>query len=319
MKTSSKIIRPIVFGLIVFVCFVILSFIFNPKNNSKEAGMYWGTAYGFLGENKNTIDIMFLGDSEAYNSFIPMQIYNEYGYTSYVASNPAQRVYESYILLREVLKKQDLKIVVLEANSIYRNSTPLHSLRGIGKRILPFIIFHNRWKSLSANDFFGKVEYTWTDVNKGYRFRTEIDKSTDLNYMKPDKTTKKIQFDNKFWVEKIKELCDENDIKFVLVKTPSTANWNSPKHNGIERLAKSYDIEFIDLNDDNLVSMDWSHDTYDKGDHINYYGAKKVTAYMADYFHNLNILEDHRNQEGFKSYDDALKPYLNKIKKIESK
>ena len=64
---------------------------------------------------KDPFDVLFLGSSEAYCSFIPMEIWGEYGITSYVCSTPAQRVYQSVEYLRSAFRTQRPRIVVMVA------------------------------------------------------------------------------------------------------------------------------------------------------------------------------------------------------------
>ena len=71
----------------------------------------------------------------------------------------------------------------------------------------------------------------------------------------------------------------------------------------------------LDLNIDNKAMIDWSKDTRDMGDHLNYYGAYKVSNYLGNYLNKLDILEDHRGNDYYSSWDNALKPYQDEVKK----
>ena len=51
------------------------------------------------------------------------------------------------------------------------------------------------------------------------------------------------------------------------------------------------------------------------GDHLNYYGAYKVSNYLGNYLNKLDILEDHRGNDYYSSWDNALKPYQDEVKK----
>ena len=115
-----KFLKGITFVAILVALLVFTSYVFSPKNNDRKSGMLQPTAYGILTEEKNTIDTLIIGDSESYSSFSPMQIWEEHGYTSYVCGTPAQPLYQSYDFLVKTLKTQKPKVVILEANAIYR-------------------------------------------------------------------------------------------------------------------------------------------------------------------------------------------------------
>ena len=62
-----------------------------------------------------------------------------------------------------------------------------------------------------------------------------------------------------------------------------------------------------------MLKIDWSKDTRDKGDHLNHYGAVKVSEYVADYLKNSGLLMDHRTDKEFKHWNDAFKAYSKTI------
>ena len=109
-----KILKSVSFICILLVILILLSRLFEPKNNSVEAGMHYRGASGILAEPDNTIDVIFIGNSEAYSSIIPMEMWNDYGYTSYVCASPEQLLPVSTKILGESIKRQKPKVVVLE-------------------------------------------------------------------------------------------------------------------------------------------------------------------------------------------------------------
>ena len=58
-----------------------LSALFQPKNNMSEFGMEEVSANGILGERRDSVDLLVLGDSEAYSSVSPMELWRDRGYT----------------------------------------------------------------------------------------------------------------------------------------------------------------------------------------------------------------------------------------------
>ena len=63
-----KIVKPILgfaaFGLGLLIILYGLSFLFVPKNNTKDAGMEELSANGIQGEHPKSIDIVVVGNSE---------------------------------------------------------------------------------------------------------------------------------------------------------------------------------------------------------------------------------------------------------------
>ena len=80
--TLKNLIGTFAFALIVIMLLVGLSYLFMPKNNQLQFGMEDVAANGILGEKPNTIDVLVIGDSEAYSSIIPMQLWQDHGFTA---------------------------------------------------------------------------------------------------------------------------------------------------------------------------------------------------------------------------------------------
>lgn len=315
LKKHIKYFFAIISFLLIFVILLIVSSaIFAPKNNTADFGMTNVTANGILGEVENSIDIIVLGDSEAYSSISPMEIWNEYSITSYVCSTSAQYISYSEVLLEQALQRQSPKIVILETNNIYRDMRYENSIITEMESVFSVFKYHDRWKSIKLRDFKSSAEYTWTDDNKGYIRRNEIVPSNDTNYMDYTDERKSIPLLNAEYVKSIASKCKQNNIKFILLSTPSTKNWSMKKHNGIEKLAQELDIEYIDLNLMNdSIKIDWNKDTYDKGDHLNYSGAKKVSEFLGDYLTNEIEFQGDYTDIVCEKWDEAYTRYFKTI------
>ena len=99
----------------------------------------------------------------------------------------------------------------------------------------------------------------------------------------------------------------------MLVSVNSPVNWNYAKHNGLTNLAKQKKIEYLDLNLQEEIEIDWSKDTKDAGDHLNLTGAKKVTSFMGTYLKEKYNLSDYREEDGYVLWDEALKKVEKKL------
>lgn len=287
------------------------SYIFLPKSNGLNSGMEEFKANGILGEKENSIDVLFLGDSELYCSVIPLQIWQDSGYTSYVCGTSGQTLDYTEVMLKRTFEKQSPKIVVMETHAIYRKFTVKNVIFTKVSDYFSVFRYHNRWKTMKLDEINKPAEYTFTDECKGYRLKTLAKPAVkDNSYMAPTERSVPIEKINRQSVERIKKLCDENEAKLVFVSTPSTINWNYMRHNGIAALAKELGCEYIDLNLLTAeVPIDWKNDTVDKGDHMNYFGAKKVTSYLSEYLDKTGLLTDKRGNSDYEMWNKAAEAF----------
>lgn len=305
---KKLIIRFIIFMLILFIILLVLSRIVLPKNNSEEAGMNNARAMKILGEDTNTVDMIVYGDSEAYASIIPMQLWNEYGFTSFVCATSGQTLPDSCRIAYDTLKNQSPKIVILEADTIYLHSEISVPIARVLYGILPILEYHNRWKDLKPNDFFGKIEHTERDVNKGYYYLSKVDPVEGQSYMEYSDEIEAIPKLNKIYVKLLKAFCEYKGAEFAIVSVPSYSNWSYKRHNGVKQFAEAEGIEFIDLNEKkDEINIDWTQETADKGDHVNYPGAKKVTKYLGEWLKDKNILESHKDNIDYNYWNEDLR------------
>jgi len=75
----NRIVRIFLFFLIFFTLVWYGSRIVEPKDNLGQFGMKDVSANGILSERKDSIDVLFLGDSLVYSSISPMAMYEKEG------------------------------------------------------------------------------------------------------------------------------------------------------------------------------------------------------------------------------------------------
>ena len=299
-------------GLLVLL--ILASHIVLPKNNSKEGGIRDYRANGILGEPENSIDVLFLGDSEGQSAISPLEIWRTSGITSYVCCTPAQHLYYSEEFLRQAFTRQTPKIVVLETNAIFRNFSYGNAVTHRADTWFPVFRYHNRWKSLSKSDFSSTIRYTHNEIAKGYYYNKSINAAAPKNHMKYSDQTVKIPAKNRLYVKEIQRFCKENGARLILLSTPSTKNWNYARHNTIQKLADDLAIEYIDMNLlQKQIPIDWKRDTRDKGDHLNYAGAVKVAHYLSGYLTDTTLFTDRRRDAAFAAWNSALKQFDDSI------
>lgn len=303
MKTHKNLLKCTGFLLGLVILLIIISFFFQRKD-----GLY---VYDSLSvsvktadikaEPDNSLDILFFGDSESYAAFSPRHLYSKYGYTSYVCGTAAQKVCDTYAILKDAFETQSPKVIVLETNCLFRDLKSKEENPDLVMNYLtdtlPVFANHASWKK-AARKLLPKSRDERRRKQKGFIVRKNVIPYKGGKYMKKTKKKRTVNKDISSYLEQIVTLCEENQAKLLLVSTPSPKNWNYKKHNGVQEWADSHSIDYIDLNLEEGVKINWKKDTKDGGDHLNFSGAKKVTSFMGEYFRANYTLEDKRRESG---------------------
>lgn len=292
------------------------SYVVMPKNNQAEFGQVDATAHGVMGEPTNSIDVLFLGDSEAFSSFSPLQLWGERGITSYTCATSAQRLSYTRTLLARALKRQRPRVVMVETDCVYARLTLGDAAFRLLSDVFPIFEYHDRWKHLRPEDIAGSVRQTWTDELKGFRLdhATDIKAADASSHMAETDKVARVSRLNRLHLNEIHRMCTEHGAKLVLVSTPSTVNWNMARHRGIEQFAREMGVDYYDFNlGEHKVSIDWSCETYDGGDHLNLAGAKKVTSAVGALLSGVYDMPDHRQDAAFDAWNDAYGRYQQRL------
>ncbi len=313
-KNIINITKCVSFLLVLLFLLYGSSLLVMPKDNSGDAGIHYLSAMGYLAEPEDSMDILFLGDSLIYSGVSPLYMWNKYGITSYDCSIPSQKFVFANKFCKTFLEKQSPKIVFIETDTIFRNLSPEDLATFYAEQIFSVFSYHNRWKSLNKRDLNPKIEYTRIEPFRGYRLSTKVNGAKSNDYYKETTDITHVSKTNFKYLENLKEMCDEKGAKLVILSMPCQKNWNYKIHNGAEEAAKKLGIDYLDLNlvKDGL-NMDWAKDTRDKGEHLNNYGAEKVSDYLGKYITSLGLTADKRNMAGFESWNESHQKLQNEI------
>lgn len=318
-KTGLITLLKVVSFVTVFVLILNLtSTVFVPKQNIHENGINYFNARGFYGEPQDSIDIIAIGNSDLYSGFSPMVLWKNQGYTSYVSGEARQTVHQAYNLVKEVLTCQKPKLIIVETDSIYEEGfTPFtinNTIDAFCKNTFPVVEYHNRWKSLTPEDFTEKPVRTWKSKSKGFGLSNKTDPYTGDEYMIPTSDTEPIRPRSLYYLNKIVETCADNNIPLLFVELPSAKSWNYKRHNAVAAYASKKNVPFLDLNINNDdFNIDWTTDTRDKGSHLNCSGARKVTTFLGDYISKNYKVEDHRSDSMYEEWNRELVDYDQKV------
>ncbi len=337
MKKLAIITKTILFLLIGIILFFLITPIFIPKMVNEKLGFYRAIIQGFYAEPKNSLDVVILGDSSVYKGISPIKMWEEYGFTSYNFASPSQKMWDNYYCLKEVIKYQKPKVIVLNIDQAFTeepmvemrqrflyNNMPdsinkvkaimdpvqKNKKKDIATLLFPMIRFHGRWSELKDEDFllaYSNYYYAF----KGYQM-TKGAKPYDgnKNYMQKENKKNKIGPKAKEYLTKMIETCRENKIQLLFIETPAPKTWNKTKHREMKKWAIQNNIPFFDMN---LVTkdlqMDWNKDTTDKGYHMNILGAEKISKCLGNYLKAQYQLPNHKEDANYKQWEKDTQEY----------
>ncbi len=310
----TRVIQAICFLLVLFTVLSVLSVAFYPKDNTVECGIKNARGMEFYSEPKDSIDVLFMGNSDAYAGFSPLELWNKYGYTSFVCAEGRLLPVTMYYYFKDVLSCQSPKVLVIETDCLFYDGKEAGLAKKISEknisRALPVFQYHNMWKRTTTSNAFAPIQYTSPTFSKGQHFCTLKRGCKEVNYLKQTTKMQSIPAANDYYVNKILEIANKRDIKVIFAEVPSASSWTYEKHNGMVKYAKEKNIKFIDLDfDKKKFKFSWKKDTQDMGNHLNCSGARKVTLYFAKYLTELNVLSDHRTESGYSSWNDYYNQY----------
>ena len=311
-NTLKTLLGALFAGATILVALFALSALFYPKDNRTEYGVHDQDANGVLGEPDNTIDVLFLGDSECYCAFSPLQLFEDYGFTSYNLGTQTQRLYYGNTLLHRATENQSPRIVVIETDTLFRKFSISSSMFQMMQDALPVFEYHNRWKSLRPEDFTAEPVHTYFNGAKGYIARFAVNAADEEGYMDEEEEDEEERLErmpqlNKMYLQYMIDYCRSIGAEPILISTPSTVNWNVTRHKAVERFAAEAGVTYIDLNEEESgLDIDWSADTSDNGDHMNVAGSRKMTDYVGGYLSENYDLPDHREDEAYANWHDQL-------------
>ncbi len=314
-----NVVKAIVFMVILCGLLVITEFMMKGYKEPHNFIVSNTSTNRIKNEPENSIDVLFVGDSINQAAFVPYEIWENYGITSFVCGSSGQYLYESYDYLKKVFEMQDPKVVVLETDNFHRYATLEQYTMVRLSEDFTLINNHDKWKrSLdkvfpNARDIDTYAGIDEIDVFKGYVYTPSVVPYTGRSdYMNNSSYKEEISISNRIIIKGIQKLCKENGAALIFVGAPSPLNSTNGKHRAIEELANAMGVTFLDYNLGELneeLMLDWDVDTRDAGDHLSHAAAKKISNSIGAYLSEVYGLEDRRNQPEYTWWNDGLNTY----------
>lgn len=331
-----KAVRVSLIVLLLLGIFWFLNILVSPKYMES---LVEGSMISEYYDTPKNHEVLFIGDCEVYANFSPMVLYEEEGISSYIRGSSQQLIWQSYGILKETLKYEKPKVVIFNVNAM-RYSTPVSEAynrltidkmkwskekiemifssmteeENFWSYVFPILRYHSRIFELTEEDFTYLFQRRQNTFN-GFLINQNVKGVESLPTKRPLTETKFADITYEY-LDKIRELCEENNIELVLIKAPSLyPYWYTEYDEQIEEYASKYGLDYYNFLENILeIGLDYSVDTYDGGLHLNLSGATKLSKYFAPILKEKYSLTDYRDNEEVNAYyQKELEKYYEEI------
>ena len=292
-------------------------------------------------------DVVFVGDCEIYENISPVTLWQEYGISSYMRGSPQQLIWHSYYMMKDTLRYETPKAFVYNVYSMkyaVPQSEPYNRLALDGMEwssvkseainasmmedesylsyLFPLLRYHSRWSELTAEDF----RYAYSDTPQlsinGYLMRADVDGIEELakDIEGFEKPIGEICWE---YLDKMRLLCQENGVEFILMKAPTNTekyHWYASWDKAVKAYAEEHGLRYYNfLENIEEIGLDYTTDTYDRGAHLNLAGAEKLAKYFGRILRDEVKIQGHTGDAAYEATWADLTDKYNRIKAQQEK
>ena len=334
-RKTRHVINALVFIVVLVILIRSLTWLFRANDIESREDII-----GFENTEEN-IDVVMIGSSNLLRYYIPLQAYSDYGFTSYnyATSSAEMNLLKYYI--EEVEKYQSPKLYVINIGCIlYMDKMSEAGLRNWAdsldilnmtrfKGITTYISDYEKKNEIDVlSCYFDLAKYHNSDAVleniQRYDMYTEEFRNVDKGFkpylnVHPFSTPKQYsEFGELTEVEyntvvDLLDYCDQNAINVLFMVTPFyLSEDNCHTIQSVGRIIDERGYEFVDFNNYyEEMGIDFATDYADSG-HVNYNGAVKFTAFLANYIVDNYELPDHRDDTAYNNWAKDVEGFATK-------
>ena len=320
-KLFQRILQGALFCLLLTAMILSLDRALRPADAESLARRYFRFP-------KDTFDVVFVGSSLTMYGIQPMQLYDQYGIASYNLCSGNQPMAATYYLAREAIERDHPALLVLDCGRLFADDSKpdaasIHYMSDVmplfsGNRFrmitdliprenwieffFPLHIYHSRWEELTPEDALPtSKESLYGSRITGYRKVSKAFK--DPEYIKDTLNPSSMEA-----LDRLIALCRETGTGLLLLSMPVPAENVWFDQTGYDkRWSAAQDISVLAekegllhlcyLGREKELGIDVERDVCD-GEHLNRWGAEKLTSDLGAYLQEHFTLPDRRGSGG---------------------
>lgn len=327
----GSVFKALLFLLILGVCTCYVDRTLKDKNNYLKYSLFY--------KEEESFDVLFFGSSRMLNAVFPVELWTDFGITSYNMAQHGEGTNVTYWQMKNAFQHNRPKVAVVDLSLVRadriedeneKSKSYLHksvdhmpfgllkyeALRSVTEDVdlleylFPLTIYHNRWNDLDRNDF-----YLVPSGTKGAEMRASIEVLPEMEWSSDEKA-KWVDVENTGLQDMI-DLCREYKVELVFTCMPSLWVKGNPSvcalMNSLEEYAGENGVPFLDFaKEDDMINyaVDF-HDT----SHVNPSGGKKITHSLGEFLTEHYIFPE-KTENTSKAWAEAVVNYK-WVKKLE--
>lgn len=333
----SKIISCIIVISLLLISVSAESSLFERKDSKYKYAPFF--------EHADDIDVFFLGSSHAVNTEYPMELWKDYGITSYNLAGDGNALATTYWVFENALDHATPKVVFVDCFLLSNNDKSTIKFEYVHTALDAFPLSYTKYRA--AKDFtedaqrdiyveenskevtgekpsvisllwdFSVYHSRWEELEEsdfhkdktvqyGAEYRVKVAKAE-----KPLPDHGRSLPDDTLamdYLERIIRECRDHNIQVILTYLPYPADdtaWEEV--HSAQKIADSYNVDFINFLDADIVNLET--DCCDSTSHLNPAGARKITRHIGEYLKQNCQLEDHRTDTDYSYWNDSCLEY----------
>lgn len=320
----NKVIKTCCF---LFILVLLLCGFQNIFSFKYVDGIYqWDVFYE---EEENSIDMLCMGSSHVFENVNTGVLWDEYGIASFDLCGSRQPLWNTYYYLKEALKTQTPKLIVVDVYSalqqeeysdesrIIKNNYGLKPSRDKIESVmvsspeekwldymLEYPTWHSRYSEIDSSDFLEDLGRSTMQCWKGYALNADTAPMTRPEGIEYITAAGEMTDKAEEYMRKIIELAKKTDIPLLFIETPYIVSAEDQMIlNRAEEIAGENGVPFVNFNlFYDAMGLDFQTDFAD-ADHLNHRGNVKFTNYLGQYIKNNYDIPDRRGDEKYASYE----------------
>lgn len=319
---KKKIAMTVLWLSALIACLALLDHAMRRDDSDRKYSAFFEEEQGF--------DVLFFGTSRVLDGVSPMELWRDFGVTSYNMGNNSEPLGVTRWVLDLAMDTHVPDIAVIDVfyvsrvvdeawtytyRHLFYDALPLSRAKieavcatqpegGRMEFLVPFSLYHGRWEEILAGDVERMVEC------EPYMMGGELRPSRQVrdNYTLTDEATQG-ELPGHQALREIAALCREHGVEPVFIALPGHASQEEQRDmNSVARVAQELGVPFLNMMQVEGI-IDFDRDCYDWQGHLNPDGASKATAYLGAWLTAHYDLEDKRGDAAYAHWDARLAQY----------